>query len=103
MAVKCLFHPEALLEFQESACFYARTASEDIAERFVTEVEGTVAEIEADPVQWRVVEPPDLRRCLLDRFPFVIWYRIEAEFGRATIYAVMHCSREPLYWTDRLE
>ena len=40
---------------------------------------------------------PKIRRYVFSRFPFVIYYRREPMRERATIYAVMHSSREPGY------
>jgi len=37
------------------------------------------------------------------RFPFVIYYRWEPAREQITIYAIMHCSREPGYWHHREE
>jgi hypothetical protein len=42
----------------------------------------------------------DVRRCLAHIFPYAILYTIEADY--ILIVAVMHLSREPGYWKDRL-
>lgn len=96
------FHPEALFEYAEAANYFLHEASARVAESFVTSVESAVAALVAAPAQWRVVEEPEIRRYVLNRFPFVIYYRWEPLFERVTIYAVMHCSREPGYWRDRI-
>ncbi|MDQ3625128.1 MAG: type II toxin-antitoxin system RelE/ParE family toxin [Verrucomicrobiota bacterium] len=54
------------------------------------------------PTRWKVVEEPGIRRYIFRRFPYVLYYRWEAEQERVTIYAVMHCSREPGYWKQRI-
>ncbi|HMH45641.1 MAG TPA: hypothetical protein VK557_19290 [Pyrinomonadaceae bacterium] len=41
-------------------------------------------------------------RYLLTRFPYSIYYRWEPERDRVAIYAVMHFSRRPGYWRERL-
>ncbi len=94
------FHPDALLEYAEAAGYYAREASPGVAERFVASVESGIAEVLAAPERWRVVEEPGIRRYILRRFPYVLYYRCEGE--RVTLYAVMHCSREPGYWRERI-
>ena len=43
----------------------------------------------------------DVRRCLTRIFPFAVLYTIEQDF--ILIVAVMHWSREPGYWRDRLD
>lgn len=96
------FHPEALLEYAEAAQYYLREAPPGVAETFITAVESAVGSILAAPNQWRVVEEPSIRRYVFRRFPFVLYYQWEAEQGYVTVYAVMHCSREPGYWRHRI-
>jgi toxin ParE1/3/4 len=96
------FHPEALFEYAEATNYYLHEASPRVADRFVTAVESAVATLVAGPTRWRVVEEPEIRRYVFSRFPFVIYYRAEPQHERVTIYAVMHCSREPGYWHHRI-
>jgi len=102
MAASYGFHPEALFEYAEAANYYLRKASPRVAEGYVTTVESAIAALVADPARWRVVEDPEIRRCVITRFPFVLYYRWEPQHGRVTIYAIMHCSREPGYWHHRV-
>ena len=103
MAASYGFHPEALFEYAEATNYYLHEASVRVAERFVAGVESAVAALVADPARWRLVEEPEIRRYVFSRFPFVIYYRWEPQHERVTIYAVMHCSREPGYWRRRIE
>ena len=41
------------------------------------------------------------RRYLMQRFPFGLIYRYDAESNTVTIFAVAHLKRRPGYWTDR--
>jgi toxin ParE1/3/4 len=101
MAASYGFHPEALFEYAEATDFYLREASAAVADAFVSKIEVAVAALIASPMRWRVVEEPEIRRYVVSRFPFVIYYRWEPEYERVTIYAIMHCSREPGYWRNR--
>ena len=103
MATSYGFHPEALFEYAEAINYYLREVSARVADRFATAVESAVATLVVAPMRWRVVEEPEIRRYVFSRFPFVIYYRWESQHERVTIYAVMHCSREPGYWRHRLE
>ena len=103
MAASYSFHPEALFEYAEATHYYLGATSSRVAEKFVTAVESAVATLVVAPTRWRVVEDPEIRRCVLSRFPFVVYYRWEPQPERVTIYAVMHCSREPGYWRRRIE
>lgn len=102
MSVTYGFHPEALFEYTEAASYYLREASPGVAESFIGDVEAAVSSVVAAPSRWRVVEEPQIRRYVFTRFPFVIYYRWEPVHNRVTIYAVMHCSREPGYWRGRI-
>ena len=97
------FHPEALFEYAEATSYYLQEASPRVVDGFVATVESAVADLVAAPLRWRVVEEPGVRRCVFSRFPFVIYYRWEPQYERVTIYAVMHCSREPGYWRHRVK
>src|SRR5436190_24272362 len=50
----------------------------------------------------RCLEQPGIRRLGLMRFPYLLYYRWEADREFVTIFAVMHCSREPGYWKQRI-
>lgn len=95
------FHPEAFEEYEASALFYLREASEATSLAFVSMVEAGIEEIIKAPERWRLVAFPDIRRYVCRRFPFVLYYRLEP--AGVVIYAVMHASRRPGYWTERLE
>ena len=93
------FHPDALLEYAEATTYYLQEASPEVAEALISAIESAITNILADPARWRVVEEPSIRRYVCQRpFPYVLYYRWEAEQERVTIYAVMHTSREPGYW-----
>jgi hypothetical protein len=66
----------------------------------VDEVEGGIAVILSDPVVWRIIED-DVRRYLIRRFPYGIYYTIEGEV--LVIWAVKHLHRDPDYWQGRRE
>ena len=97
------FHLEAAEEYLAATQYYLEHASELIATAFVAEVEAAIQTLRAAPTQWAVIDEPQIRRYLLTRFPYSIYYRWEAKNDRVSIYAVMHTSRRPGYWRDRLE
>ncbi len=92
------FHPEARQEFLESAAFYeSRRLNLGVA--FAGEIESVLRQIVKAPVRWPFIEE-DVRRCLAHRFPYGVLYTIETNY--ILIIAVMHGSRKPGYWRDRL-
>jgi toxin ParE1/3/4 len=66
-------------------------------------VEGAIQALRASPATWPIIEEPRIRRLLLRRFPFAIHYVWEPERDHVTIYAIMHTSRRPGYWRDRVQ
>jgi toxin ParE1/3/4 len=92
------FHPEARLEFRESAAFY-EICRPKLGSAFTNEIESVLRQIIDSPNQWPILEE-DIRRCLTRRFPYGILYTIETDY--ILIIAVMHCSRKPGYWRNRL-
>jgi toxin ParE1/3/4 len=98
----CGFHSEAAAEYLAATQYYLEHASPLVAAAFVAEVEDAVQTLLASPTRWAVSEEPQLRRYLLTRFPYLIYYRWEPERDRVSIYAVMHFNRRPGYWRDRL-
>ena len=96
------FHPEAAEEYLAATQYYLEHASELIAAAFVAEVEAAIQTLCAGPTRWPVIEEPQIRRYLVSRFPYSIYYRYERDNDRVSIYAVMHTSRRPGYWRDRI-
>jgi len=101
MPASCSFHPEALFEFSEATRYYLRKASAEVADAYVNCIEQAIKNVAATPQRWSVVEAPEIRRFVCKRFPFVIYYRWNPLSDQVTVYAIMHCSREPGYWHDR--
>lgn len=97
------FHSEAADEYLAATQYYVEHATPLIAAAFVTEVEDAIETVSRAPTHWPVIEDPQIRRYLLTRFPYSVYYRFEPEKDRVTIYAVMHTSRRPNYWRDRLD
>lgn len=96
------FHSEAAEEYFAATQYYLEYAPPLVASAFVAEIEEAIQTLLAAPERWPVVEDPHIRRYLLTRLPYLIYYRWEPEQDRVSIYAVMHSSRRPGYWRERL-
>jgi len=96
------FHSEAAEEYLAATQYYLDHASPLVATAFVAEVEAAIQTLLASPAMWAVIEEPQIRRYLLTRFPYSLYYRWEPDRDRVSIYAVMHFSRRPGYWRERL-
>lgn len=93
------FHSEALHEYAETAQYYAEIST-SLAISFVSQIENGITQILLYPQAWHPIDE-DVRRYLIKRFPFGIYYTIE-ENESIIIQAVMHLSRKPGYWKDRI-
>lgn len=96
--MRLTYHPEAESEVVKAAAYY-EARSPGLGDRFLRAFDAAVAEIQASPGLWPVVED-DLRRHTMRRFPFGIYYRILPDELR--ILVVKHHSRHPDYWRHRL-
>lgn len=94
------FHPEALAEYREAALRYKRVKTE-LGRGFTNEVEKAIAEILEQPTRFGPVEH-SIRRYLLKRFPYKIYFLHEQTRQQIVIYAVMHVNRDPDYWKNRI-
>jgi hypothetical protein len=78
----------------DAAQFYAsRVAGLEV--EFLDAVDQAILE---NPEQWRIIEA-DVRRYLMARFPFAIYYRVLPDSLR--ILALKHHSRHPGYGRER--
>ncbi|MEK0449568.1 MAG: hypothetical protein RL088_1836 [Verrucomicrobiota bacterium] len=93
------FHPDALDEYEDAALYYA-ARQEGLELRFIACIESAFRQISDEPTRWRPFEQ-DVRRCLAHVFPYAVLYSIEPDY--ILIIAVMHCSREPGYWRNRVQ
>ncbi len=92
------FHAEALAEYHEAALFYAEREP-GLERRFIGAVEEAIELVKEAPTRWRILDD-DVRRSLTHVFPYGILYTIEADY--ILIVTIMHCSREPGYWKQRV-
>jgi Plasmid stabilisation system protein. len=91
------FHPEAEEEFNAAIDYYEEREI-GLGYDFSVEVFSAIHNIISYPEAWPVVED-DVRRCLVNRFPFGVLYAVE-QTG-IVILAVMHQRRHPDYWKNR--
>lgn len=92
------FHPEALAEYEAAAAYY-REHDPDLQLRFIEAIEDAIVRILESPTSWRVIDD-GIRRYIAHVFPYGILYILEND--SVLIVAVMHFSREPGYWRDRI-
>ncbi|MCP5050097.1 MAG: type II toxin-antitoxin system RelE/ParE family toxin [bacterium] len=95
-----LFHPEAKKELKRAVKYYNKCGG-GLGYIFLDEIQDTIQRIIQFPNSWSKLSEYT-RRCLTRRFPYGIIYQI-VDHENILIIAVMHMSRKPDYWKNRLE
>lgn len=91
------FHPLANDELHDAENWY-HEINETLASSFVESIEVAVERIARAPQRWPICVD-EFRQILVDRFPYVLIYRVMNE--EVQILAVAHVKRKPGYWRDR--
>lgn len=99
MSVPVIVLPEAELDLAEAFAWYEEQRP-DLGRKFLDEADAVFARIAEFPLAFPAVENP-VRRGLLKRFPFAVYFLPEATAVK--VYAVLHHRREPGIWKERLE
>ena len=61
-------------------------------------IEDSLSKIERNPLHYQLAHK-SLRRCLIHRFPYSIFYLVENE--HIIVTAVIHARRDPTTWGER--
>ena len=97
--MKLEFHPEAELELIEAAAYYELQVP-GLGERFEAEVRRATDLLLEHPEIGAPADPV-LRKLVLNRFPFTLFYSVTSDVLR--IEVVAHQRRRPGYWRSRVE
>ncbi len=95
--MRLTYHPDAKAELIEAARFYNQRVS-GLGAEFLEAVDQSGQIILKTPDRWRVVDG-NVRRYLMSRFPYTIYYRLLPD--RIRILAFAHHGRHPSYWLNR--
>ena len=98
MTLAVVFRPEAEVDLLETRDWYERQRP-GLGEAFTNLADETVDRIEAMPQMYAVVFR-DVRRVKLRRFPYLIYYRVSSDL--IEVIAVLHGSRDPKLWHERV-
>lgn len=89
--------PKAEQEAREAAKWY-EDRSPGLGTAFLEIVESVLAGISENPFRFPIVHK-DVRRALLSRFPYGVFFRIRRDEIR--VLAIIHLSRNPDRWQGR--
>jgi plasmid stabilization system protein ParE len=98
VSLRVVLRAEAQAEFDEAFDWYdAQRPGLGVA--FATQVRDVFARIGANP-QLHAVVFADVRKAVVARFPYCVYYRVEAT--RIQVLAVFHSRRDPSIWQARV-
>jgi plasmid stabilization system protein ParE len=90
--------PQAQRDIAQAAQYYGNQRS-GLDEEFLAEIDDAVARVGANPLMFEQVRP-GIRRYLVERFPYGIYYRMP-DVNTVRIILVRHHSRRPGYGMRR--
>jgi toxin ParE1/3/4 len=93
------FHEDAEQEFLEAIEYYEESEL-GLGLRFSEEVYSTIKRICEFPQAWERMDS-NTRRCLTNKFPFGVLYRISN--NEILVMAIMNLHRLPNYWKKKLK
>ncbi len=96
--MKIEYHPALGAELEEARDYYDERLL-GLGRDFVDEFERQVLAVAAMPERWMIVVG-DIRRVLMKRFPYIIYFRI-LDDGAIRIAVVKHEKRHPAYGRQR--
>ncbi len=97
MSLPVRLRPEAEEDLLDAASWYEQHR-ESLGREFLDAVEVVLAAVSENPRRYPVMHR-DVRRALLRRFPFGLFFRIAGE--EIDVVAIMHASRHPRRWKGR--
>ena len=98
MKLPITFHRVASIEFIEARAWYENKRA-GLGREFISEIDRCVFLASENPCRFAFVYK-DIRRLLVNRFPYGIYFRVEEE--RIVIMAVFHSSRNSSDWKARV-
>ena len=94
-----IVRPEAEAEVQQAFDWY-QEQSEGLGLEFLRAIEACLFAITRDPFAYLVVKVPNIRRALIRRFPYALFYLVDDE--AIVVIAVFNVKRRPIDWLRRV-
>ena len=83
----------------DDAVFWYSNQAKDLSYEFLDELDRAVRLVKSYSLAFPEIQP-EIRRCLLARFPYAVIYGIDQQ--TIVVIAVSHLKRQPGYWADRI-
>lgn len=99
MSLPLSFHPDVAEEVDDAYRWYEKK-QEGLGEEFLLALENAYVQILTMPKAHQIAQE-DIRRFVIRRFPFCIYYRILSD--QVQVLAVHHSKRNPNRWQSRAD
>jgi|GEM_PF-2344583 len=94
------YHPLYFSDLEEAVIWLESKA--ELGGDLVECVEEAVSRIRRNPLAFRIDRKMDARRCLVRRFPYVLYFDYDRALNRVFVYVLAHASRKPAFWKERM-
>jgi len=98
MNLAAVFRPEAVADVVEARGWYEEQ-DPGLGDAFAASVEEIVNRMKSMPRMYPVTHR-DVRRGKLRKFPYLVYYRVHP--NKVEVLAVLHGSRDPRLWRERI-
>lgn len=95
-----IVRPEAEGEVQQAFLWYEER-SEGLGLEFLRAIEACLSGIARNPFSHTVVKAPNVRRAIVRRFPYALFYLIDDD-DAIIVIAVFNIKRRPIDWLRRV-
>jgi plasmid stabilization system protein ParE len=94
-----IVRPEAEAEVQQAFDWYEEQ-SEGLGLEFLRAIDACLSGVKRNPFAYTVVKVPNVRRALVRRFPYALFYLVDDE--AIIVIALFNVKRQPIDWTKRV-
>ena len=95
------YNPDFYLDLVESIDWY-NEQSDGLGDRFCESVKKQTAKLSTNALLF-AVRYGEIRCMRINRFPFMVHYRVNLQTKIVKIEALFHVSRDPKIWMERIE
>ncbi len=99
MMRKIIIRPEAEAEVQAAFDWYEEQ-SDGLGFEFLRAIDACLSGVPRNPFAYTVVHEPNVRRALVRRFPYALFYLVDDDV--IAVIAVFNVKRHPIDWLRRV-
>ena len=90
--------PKAENDFDEAFHWYVEQET-GLGKNFAQSVDDKIRQIQITPDHYQVINDSNVRRAIINRFPYSIYFISEPH--QITVFAILHQHRDPKFWESR--